>query len=373
MAARVALDCRLLDWPGVGRYCLELAAALIEAAPDLSFFWLCSERDRGRLPVAPNAAPLVVGARPFSVAEQFVLPWALKRHGIGLLHAPTPTTLPIVPMLAPRLVVTVHDLILRRFPEFLPNPIGRAYYRFMTRAAVGMARRIVTVSEFTRLDVAKSWPRFAGKTQVILNGVGPSFEPLRSREKLREVSARLKLPDNYILYIGTRKLHKNLPRLLEAYGLLSADRRARCPFVLVAAPDRRYPEVEDVVARTGIASDLHWLSNLADADLPALYAGARFVALMSVYEGFGFPVAEGQACGTPALVADVTALPEVTADGGIYADPYDVASIHSGLQRLVDDDAVRADLARKGLRNATRFRWERAATELAAVYREALA
>lgn len=369
LAPRVALDCRLLDWPGVGRYCVELARALVKTAPNLRFFWLCAARDCDRLPTAPNASPLVVSARPFSISEQIVVPYALRRHSIDLLHSPTSTTLPV---LAPRLVVTVHDLILRRFPEFLPNPVGRAYYRVMTRAAIGLARRIITVSEFTRRDVIKSWPGVEGKTRVILNGVASCFEPVLNAEKLRDISRRLQLPENYVLYVGTRKHHKNLPRLLEAYGRLSAAQRARCPFVLVAPPDKRYPEVEGIVRKTGIGADVHWLSNVEDEDLPALYTRARFVVLMSIYEGFGFPVVEAQACGTPALVAAAASLPEVTAEGGIYADPYDVASIHRGLARLIDDDAVRDSLARKALLNATRFRWENAAAEVATIYREIL-
>lgn len=368
-APRVALDCRLLDWPGVGRYCIELANALVTTAPDLRFFWLCAARDRGRLPTAQNASPLVVGARPFSIAEQIAVPYVLRRHSIDLLHAPTPTLLPV---LAPHLVVTVHDLILRRFPEFLPNPVGRAYYRVMTCAAVRRAQRIITVSEFTRRDVIECWPWVESKTRVILNGIAARFRPVRDAEKLRDVSARLELRENYVLYVGTRKRHKNLPRLLEAYGRLSAAQRARCPFVLVAPSDKRYPEVESIVRQAGIGADVHWLSNLDDDDLPALYSRARFVVLMSIYEGFGFPVVEAQACGTPALVAAATSLPEVTGEGGIYADPYDVASIHRGLARLIDDDALRDSLAHKSLLNATRFRWENAAAQLAAVYREAL-
>lgn len=368
-APRVALDCRLLDWPGVGRYCIELAGELVKTAPDLRFFWLCAARDCNRLPTAPNASPLVVGARPFSIAEQIAVPYALRRHSIDLLHAPSSST---VPVLAPRLVVTVHDLILRRFPEFLPNPVGRAYYRVMTRAVIRLARRIITVSEFTRSDVVKSWPGVEGKTRVILNGVASRFQTVRDAEKLRDTCSRLELPENYVLYVGTRKHHKNLPRLLEAYGRLSAVQRARCPFVLVAPPDKRYPEVEGTVRRAGIGGDVHWLSNLEDKDLPALYTRARFVVLMSLYEGFGFPVVEAQACGTPALVAAAASLPEVTGEGGIYADPYDVASIHQGLARLIDDDALRDSLAHKALLNATRFRWKNAAAAVAAVYREAL-
>lgn len=368
-APRIALDCRLLGWPGVGRYCVELARALVTAAPDLRFFWLCSAAGRDRLPIAPNASPLVIGARPFSIGEQIVVPGVLRRHAIDLLHAPTSTTLPL---LTSRLVVTVHDLLLRRFPEFLPNPLGRIYYRLMTRAAVSRAQCIITVSEFTRRDVVEFWPAVEYKTRVIWNGVGYRFRPVRDEASLRDVSSRLQLPANYLLYVGTRKRHKNLPRLLEAYGRLSAAQRARCPFVLVAPPDPRYPEVDDVVRREDIGANLHWLSQIADADLPVLYSKARFVVLISLYEGFGFPVVEAQACGTPALIASAASLPEIAGDAAISVDPYDVESMHRVLARMIDDDALRDNLARKALANVARFSWENTAEQVADVYRKAL-
>jgi glycosyltransferase involved in cell wall biosynthesis len=369
MAPRVALDCRLLAWPGIGRYCTELASALISVAPDLQFFWLCRPEDRDRLPAAANATTLTVSAPPFSVAAQIALPWLLRRHGIKLLHVPNPTTLPL---LARRLVVTVHDLILLRFPEFLPSRLARIYYRLMTRAAVGRARRIIAVSEFTRRDVAAAWPSVEPRTRTVLNGVSSRFQPVRDVGVRREVAERLELPASFALYVGTRKRHKNLPRLLAAYGRLSAEQHAHCPLVMVAPADERYPEVDDAIRRAGIHANVHWRSAIADEDLPALYTLARFVVLMSLYEGFGFPVAEANACGTPALIAAAASLPEVAGEAGLQADPCNVASIHSALARLIDDDALRTELAGKALANAQRFSWKSAAQQIAGIYREAL-
>ena len=366
---RIALDCRLLGWPGVGRYCTELAAALLPVAPDLQFFWLCRAQDRDRLPIAPNAAALPLEARPFSVAEQLALPWLLRRHGIRLLHVPTPTTLPLF---GPRLVVTVHDLTLLRFPEFLPSRLGRIYSGLMTRTAIRRARRIIAVSEFTRRDLVAAWPAAESRTRTVLNGVSSRFQPVRDAAELRDVASRLALPARYALYVGTRKRHKNLPRLLAAYSRLSVAQRARCPLVLVAPADKRYPEVEDAIRQGAISADVHWRSAVRDQDLPALYTLARFVVLMSLYEGFGFPVAEAQACSTPALVAAAASLPEVAGKGGLQADPYDVSAIHAALARLIDDDALRATLADEAQRNATRFRWEASARSVAEIYREAL-
>jgi glycosyltransferase involved in cell wall biosynthesis len=367
---RIALDCRLLDWPGIGRYCTELAHALVPVAPDLRFLWLCRPQDVHRLPSAPNAVALAVKARPLGLAEQVAVPQILRRHAVDLLHAPTSTTLPL---LASRLVVTVHDLILLRFPDFLPSVVARMYYHLMTRTALRRACRIIAVSEFTRCDVVEAWPAAEARTRTVLNGVASRFQPVRDQAELGELASRLRLPAGYALYVGTRKRHKNLARLLAAYGRLSATQRARCPFVLLAPRDDRYPEIEKAIRESGISGDVHWLGAVRDEDLPALYTLARFVVLMSLYEGFGFPVVEAHACGTPALVAAAAALPEVAGMGALQANPYDVSSIHAGLARLIDDDALHRALAVQARHNAARFRWKDAATRVAEIYREALA
>lgn len=294
----------------------------------------------------------------------------LLRHGIELLHVPTSYTLPL---LAPRLVVTVHDYTLRKFPEFLPNPIGRAYYRLMNAVAIRRARRIIAVSESTRSDILDFWPTAASKTRTVLNGVAALFAPVRDQSILAQVRRALALPERYILYVGTRKRHKNLPRLLEAYAGLTPEQRRRHPLVLVAPPDVRYPEVEATTRRTGITQDVLWRSDVPDQDLPAVYTLARFVVLPSLYEGFGLPVAEAMACGTPAIVARAGSLPEIGGDACLCVDPLDPANICRGLSRLLEDDALRAELAQRAQRRARAFSWDRAASEVTEIYREALA
>ena len=369
LAPRVALDCRLLDWPGVGRYCIELANALVTTAPDLRFFWLCAARDCDKLPTAPNASPLVVGARPFSIAEQITVPYVLRRHSIDLLHAPTPTTLPV---LAPRLVVTAHDLTYKRFPEFLPNPLGRAYYNAMTRLSVARARRIIAVSEFTRADLLAYWPQIAPRTVAILNGVSEAFVRTPSPAEIAHWRAEVALPERYLLYIGTRKRHKNLLRLIEAYGALDAAQRDRFPLIMVAPPDPRYPEVDATVRRLGIERHVLWRAGVPEAALPVLYRLAHCVVVPSIYEGFGLPVAEAYACGTPAVVARAGALPEIGGNACVLVDPCDVGSIRTALARLIEDAVLHSKLKERTRQEAARFDWNKSARHVAQVYREAL-
>jgi glycosyltransferase involved in cell wall biosynthesis len=304
-----------------------------------------------------------------SVGEQAEVPLVLRREGIDLLHAPASFTFPV---LAPRLVVTVHDFVLRRYPEFLPSVAGRAYYRLMNHLGVRGAARIAAVSEFTRGELLAFWPEAAGKTRVVLNGVAASFRPVREARDLERVRDAYELPRSFVLYVGTRKKHKNLPRLLEAYARLPESLRRESPLVAIAGPDPRYPEVDAAVARHGLTEVVRWRARVDERDLPAVYSLARLLVQPSLQEGFGLPVLEAMACGTPCLVARAGALPEVGGDACLYADPLDVADLHRGLLRLTEDGGLRAELSRRGIERARQLPWSRAAAGLAALYREAL-
>jgi glycosyltransferase involved in cell wall biosynthesis len=367
---RVALDCRLLDWPGIGRYCGELARALVEVAPEMRFFWLCRAGDAGRLPRAAGATPLVLRAAPMSLFEQIEVPLALVRERIALLHAPAAQTLPV---LVPRLVVTFHDLTLRRFPEFLPSRLGRLYYRAMTGVAAWRARRLVAVSEYTRREVETLWPGTAGRVTVVVNGVSPAFRPITAAGERARVAAALGLPESFLLFVGTWKRHKNLPALLRAYGRLAPALRRRCPLVVVARADPRYPEVPRAAREAGVETEVRWLCDVPEPMMPALYSMARGVVLPSLSEGFGLPVAEAMACGTPAAVADAGALPEIGADACLAFAPQDAAAMTEALRRLIEDDALHERLGRNALARARAFDWSAAARDMARLYREALA
>ncbi len=368
-ACKVALDCRLLGWPGLGRYCREVSSALVDAAPDIHFYWLCGPGDSSGLPSGPMASKLVLRSGPMSLREQVEVPRVLARHGIRLLHAPAAQTFP---MFVPRLVVTVHDLTLRHFPQFLPNPLGRLYYWLMTTFAAHRADRLVAISQFTARDVATEWPRSQARISVVRNGVAASFAPVTSEVERSRVRVQMALPPHYLLYIGTWKQHKNLPLLLRAYGRLSPSQRQRFPLVLVAPSDDRYPEVPAAARAAGIEADVLWRSDVPEAALPALYSMARCLILPSLYEGFGAPVVEAMACGTPCVVSTGGALPEVGGDACLSFEPSDEAACAACLARLIDDDALHADLSARARRRAPEFDRTEVARSLAAIYRELL-
>ena len=369
----IALDCRLASWPGIGRYCRELARALVAVAPSQPFVWLCH---RGRsehcqdLPAGGAVRRIEVRSGPMSIGEQIEVPWLLLRNRIGLLHAPAAQTWPL---LAPRVVVTVHDLTLRHCPEVLPSRVGRLYYAIMVGAAVRRARRLVAVSRFTRDDVVHAWPQAASSARVVLNGVSAGFTPVVDAAQRERVRRDLDLPPEFLLFVGTWKRHKNLPTLLKAYARLETRQQKRCPLVVVADADPRYPEVPETARRLGLSDCIRWRSGVPDASMPALYSMARAVVLPSLYEGFGLPIAEAFACGTPAVVSEAGALPEVGADACLSFPPLDADALCAALARIIDDEALHARLSARALERACAFNWTATARQMLAIYREALA
>jgi alpha-1,3-rhamnosyl/mannosyltransferase len=229
------------------------------------------------------------------------------------------------------------------------------------RLAIGAAQRITANSQATAHDLERFLRVPVERIAVIPWGVDARFAP-QSDETTRSLKARLELPERYILFLGINKPHKNLVRLIEAFAQV----RARSPgddltLVVAGVWDPRYPEARELARRLELGAAVRFLGPVSEADLPALYAAALAFAFPSEYEGFGLPLLEAMACGTPSMTSTTSSLPEVAGDAALLVPPTDVAAIADALTRLVTDSALRADLARRGRARALQFTWERTA------------
>jgi alpha-1,3-rhamnosyl/mannosyltransferase len=182
------------------------------------------------------------------------------------------------------------------------------------------------------------------------------------------VRRRYALPERYVLYLGSNKPHKNLIRLIEAWALL-AEYGTRSTLLIAGTWDPRHPEPRLLARRLGL-ENIRWLGPVPEPDIPALYAGATAFVFPSLYEGFGLPVLEAMACGTPVACSNTSSLPEVVGDAALLFDPTDAAGIAEALSRLMHDADLRADLRERTLRQAARFSWERTARATLTVYRQ---
>lgn len=259
-------------------------------------------------------------------------------------------------------VLTVHDLTLLRAPELGTPALRRSVRRAAARAAE--ARLVIADSEATRRDLIELAALPAARIRVVPLGVDAAFRPVAPPPGRR--------PAPYLLHVGTIEPRKNLPRLIEACAPLWRGGALRQRLVLAGAPGWGSAAVEAAIARHGAGDWVVRLGRVADADLPALYAGADAVLVPSLYEGFGLPLLEALACGAPVIAAAAGALPEVAGDAALLVDPRDAGAWGAAITHLLSDPDLAARLRAAGPRRAAPFTWTRCAEQTLAVYREAL-
>jgi glycosyltransferase involved in cell wall biosynthesis len=262
----------------------------------------------------------------------------------------------VLPLIHPvPAVVTVHDLGYRRFPAAHP-PAQRRYLEWSTRFSARQATHLLADSEATRRDLAEFYGVPIEKVTVVYPGGPEGLE----RVDAAEVRARHALPAEYVLHVGTLQPRKNLSRLIEAVAALRA-RRPGLGLVLAGRPGWLAEPILKLAQAN--AEWVRLLDYVPAADLAGLYSGARVFAFPSLYEGFGFPILEAMACGTPVVCSNTSSLPELAGDATLLVDPLDTAALAGAIERVLDDSALAQELAERGPAQARRFTWERAARE----------
>lgn len=266
-------------------------------------------------------------------------------------------------------VVTVHDMSLRLYPSC--HPLRRLIInRPLLSLAIRSATSIVTVSNSARRDLLDLHGATADRVNVVHEAAAARFRPLTERKPLEEVRRRYGLPRQFILYVGTIEPRKNLPRLMRAF----ARARARgIPHELVCVGPYGWSsrDLTRVIDRAGVRPWVHFTGYVPVDDLPAIYNLAEIFAFPSLYEGFGLPVVEAMACGTPVVTSNSSSLAELAGGAAETVDPHDVDALSTALVRLAGDAAWRHDLAERGVMRAREFSWTRTAREMLAVYQRA--
>jgi glycosyltransferase involved in cell wall biosynthesis len=243
-------------------------------------------------------------------------------------------------------VFTLHDLNHLRVPDN-SNAMKRAYYRYVIKPACHRAECVLTVSEYSKREIS-SWAEIEEQKIInVGNGVGPAFSP---------GGPQFDPGYPYLLYVGSRKSHKNLPRLLKAYSMSGVRKDVR-----LLLSGRSDAEIAGEISRLNLEGDVCFRDLSADEELSAAYRGAVAFVFPSLYEGFGLPPLEAMACGVPVLTSSVCSLPEIMGDAAILADPTNVEEVADGISRLVRDSSLRALLRQKGLQRAGEFTWDETA------------
>jgi len=365
---RIGIDGRYIadHFPGIGRYVYNLVKALSRVAPDDELVVAThpglpnSRYDLGELVTAPNVQLELLGAQARSAAEQVRWPLAARRWSLDILHSPyfyKPLVLP-----CPSLV-TIYDLIPLVFPQGF-TAWQRLSFRLMVGAALRTSRAAVAISGATRDDLRKHFDLQGDRVWVTPLAADTAFHP-RPATEIATVCDRYGLPERYLLYFGINKPHKNLQRLVQAYARLGD----APPLVLAGREDPRYPQARAQAEALGLGRRVLFLGEIAEADLPALYSGGVLFVFPSLYEGFGLPVLEAMACGTPVVCSNRSSLPEVVGNAAVTFDPLSVDDMANAIGRVLADADLRAELRERGRAQAARFTWERTARETLKAYR----
>lgn len=272
------------------------------------------------------------------------------------------------PGLKCKIVTVIHDVSFLRVPETFPLRM-RTQMVIMTKRTALRSSHLITPSEYSRLDLIAAYNLPDDKVSTVHLAAPKWYAPVSDPSELARIREKYGLDDEYILCVGTIQPRKNLVRLIEAYSSL-LKRGVEMPrLVLTGRIAWLSGDSVTAAAVNGIKDRVKFTGFVPDEDMPALYSAATAFVYPSYFEGFGLPPLEAMQCGTPVIVGDRTSLPEVVGDAALLVDPFDVNAIAAALERVVTDEALREDLRRKGLEQARKFSWEKAARETFEIFR----
>lgn len=377
---RIGIDVSLVpgQTAGGGQYAYQLTRALAAIDPVNSYllypvFYYIAHPDF-RLADLPTAANMRVAQRRLT-PELVRFLWRQDRSerfkefllgNVDIVHSTT-FCAPRFHRRRRRLVVTIYDLSFVTHPEsHLPANVEHCLRG--TKLAIDRADALIAISEATRRDLIDEMGAPPERIVVTPLASDPRLRRVSDPGRLAAVRRRYELPERFILFLGAMEPRKNLLRLIEAFAALRPALRRETVLVVAGAHGWLNDSVRERVGKLGLAESVRFPGYIAGDDVAALYSLATVFAYPSLWEGFGLPVLEAMACGTPVLTSDVSALPEVAGDAALFVPPTDVEAIADGLTRLLGDAALRADLGARGLRRAAAFSWERCARETLAVY-----
>jgi glycosyltransferase involved in cell wall biosynthesis len=284
---------------------------------------------------------------------------------VDLFHEPDFVLPPTLPRVST--VLTVHDLTFVRDPESAFPRLRRYLSRVVPRS-VARATHILADSAATKTDLVELYHAPPDNITVLYGGVDARFAPVRDAERLAAVRAKYNIgPDPFILGIGTIQPRKNYKRLIQAFATLHTA-HPTLHLVIVGGKGWLYDDIFAEVKRLGLEGCVLFPGFVDDDDLPALYSAADALAFPSIYEGFGLPILEAMACGTPVVTSITSSLPELAGDAALLVEPTDVDAIATALFRLLQESDLRHKLVAAGFEQARKFTWEKAAAQLLEIY-----
>ena len=362
MPYRIGLDARMFRHTGIGTYLRGLVSGFSSAA-------ISQDKRPVLFGTVENAVPF--NAPIYSVREQLLYPGVVNQ--CALWHSPHYN----VPFMKgkTKLVVTVHDLIHWIFRKQFLSPLQQFYAGTMMRRTVKTSDHIIAVSRNTKNDLVKHFHADPEKITVIYEGVTPEYRELPSDEldrKFAEIKTKYNLPDDFFLYVGLMKPHKNVLWLIRLFRKLRLAKKVQSSLVLVGKKDKKYPRGFEELAEFQSTGGILHIPEIEADELITFYNRAVALVHPSLYEGFGLTVLESMKCGTPVITSRAASLSEVAGDAAILVDPIAETEMADALVKIESDAELRKTLKAKGLERVALFDWRETARQTSAVYEKVL-
>ena len=360
---RIGINARfLLDgkMEGFGWYTYEITKRLVQNHPEHEFVFFFDRPYSEKFIFGSNVTPVVIqppARHPilFMLWFDIAIPRALKKYKIDVFFSPDGylSLRTKVPQIA-----TIHDLNFEHFPKDLPFT-ARTYLRYFFPKFAKKAQQIITVSNYSKDDLVKTYAVKAEKISVAWNAASTVFKPVEIEQKqlIRNSYSNGK---QYFVFVGSLHPRKNIPRLLKAFEIYCANQSNQWDMVIVG--EALWNKSDDYTKFTGSIKDrIHFTGRLALDDLALVVGSASCMTYVPYFEGFGIPLVEAMNCGVPIICGNLTSLPEVAGDSAIYCDPFDVDDIAKAMILLSEDNDFQNRLSACGLERSKLFSWETSA------------
>ncbi len=370
---------------GSGQYLKYLVPALLQADPDLEINLITpkpveptvdlpaqSEGSRLKFQVTPTPFPNQSAHLAKVWFEQVTFPRVCRTLGVELAHVPyfgSPLA-PTVPT-----VVTIHDLIPLVLPEYRGSAAVRLYTSLVA-AAASRAKIILADSEWSKQDIRRKLRVSDEQVRVVYLAPAPHFQPADTWQQVVEIKQKYNLPEKFVLYLGGYDIRKNVKALLYAYTWVSATLADQYPLVLAGKLPVEdtpfFPDPRRMARELGLEEYIITPGWIAEADLPLLYAAADVFVYPSRYEGFGLPVLEAMACGTPVVTTNASSIPELAGPAAFQIDPDDTKHMAAPIIRLCTEAESNDEMIERGFAQVEKFSWQKTAAATLQAYREAI-
>ena len=370
---RIGFDARTIDWSGIGTYSRNLLEQFGKeeiVGDGVEVVVFCPDQKRESAPAGRRFSLVSANVDPRSRSGRSVFARIVEGSGVDLLHvpshfAPVPVNVPVV--------ATLHDVIPLIYPRTVRNPAARLRYRRQLDRTLKAARFIITVSQISLSTLTAFAGVEASRVRVIHNGVSGQFQPVEDEAELEAVRRRYGLPESFALWVGDFRPNKNLEFLVSSWTAVEQALESPLALAMAGTQEGEFRKIVREVQRRGLKDRVVFPGFIRDVDLAAVYSAAKVFVFPSLYEGFGLPPLESMACGTPCVVSNSSALPEVMGRAAMMFNPTSSEQLVDCVRRLLTEPELNGNLRREGLRQSAIFSWERAAAETLEVYRAVLA